>query len=154
MFIPHCMPNCLCLCLELGCIFIHEMLPTGKYFDNFFHISGFRMGYPHNVTWILLLCLAVAVPGKASSVSGGGSPISPAEGPNSPAIPLSEAHILLQRGQSQQAGSEETAPPPTSLKHGKLWSTAPNREKCRWESELSAHQRHNWENHVPAKTLG
>lgn len=83
---------------------------------------------PQNVIWILLLFLAIAAPGKASSVSGGGSPISPAEGPSSPAIPLSEAHILLQRGQSQQAGSEETAPSPTPPKHGKLSNTAPNRE--------------------------
>ena len=73
-----------------------------------------------NVIWILLFFLAIAVPGKASSVSGGGSPISPAEGPNSPAIPLSEAHILLQIGRSQQAGSQETAPSPAPLKHGKL----------------------------------
>lgn len=107
------------LCLDMGCISVHKILPTGKYLD-FFSVSVFLDPGSQNVIYVLLFFLAIAAPGKASSVSGDGSPISPAEGSNSPAIPLSEAHILLQRGQSQQAGSEETAPSPTPLRHGKL----------------------------------
>lgn len=108
------------LCLHLGCAFIHKILLTDKYFENFFPYPCFQTLGSQDIIWVLPFFLAIAVPGKASSVSGGGSPISPAEGSSSPAIPLSEAHILLQKDWSQQAGSEEKALSPAPLKYGKL----------------------------------